>query len=359
MQDTSFSIPQSSKSTILPQVVAIVISAGLNYLVASNLGLLMRLNPVSLRPIEGRVKVVELTPSEKTRVPAAAQSEPLPPTPSPVTSSPTPPPFGQSRPVPNQQPFGASSFPNVNPGAALNPFSPKNKSTNSGQSRRRLSPKTKTRPPRNKVFVRRPGRSEAPQTSPVPRSLDSELPPNTGEKLIPNPNVPSLDGSDTNNEQTTPSGSPGSSPTGRPAGTAGKGLERVQQEYEQNIQKLRTALGSSDIIARPIQQLPRRPYPPAVTKSSRCSSKQNGNILVGILIDDQAPAENSTNSRISTSLELGDKLGNVFIGNVLAEADADAQKKHTARLPALKAREKGKKVLYQYRFEFDAKTCVT
>jgi hypothetical protein len=79
---------------------------------------------------------------------------------------------------------------------------------------------------------------------------------------------------------------------------------------------------------------------------------------VAITIDDQGEVDNSI-VPLSSSKELGDKSNNAFLGKALEESDANAQKQHASRPAALKAVERGKKVLYKFIFEYDARTCGT
>lgn len=348
MLDTSFPRFRSSKSAILSQVVAVVVSTGINYLLASNLGLLTRFNTPSDRPLVGKVKVVELTPAEKTRVPAAAKADPLVFTPTPANpSSATVSPFGQGNatgvlPVPNVTP-------NKNRLKKSTSFNPKTTSKNPNKLSSKGLPVTPSK-------TSKPGKLPIPITTQTsfPTNLESEPSQSPGGKSTPDAIPDSLD-------TPTPIGTPGgnsrqSNPGGQPQNRIDNGLKSLQQSFNQDIQKLKVALGASNIIERSPQRLPLRPYPQKAAARFRCSSEKNGYILVAIAIDDQGEVGNSI-VPLSSSPELGDKTNNAFIGKALEEADRNARMQHASRSIALKTREKGKKVLYPFFFEYDAKTC--
>lgn len=351
MIDTSFPRFRSSKSAILSQVVAVIVSTGINYLLASNLGLFTKLNDIPSRPLTGKVKVVELTPAEKTRVPAAAKADLLATTPSPFNpSSTTFPPFGQSKgvlPVPNVTP-------NKNRSEKSNSFNPKTTSKNPNKPAANGQPLAPSK-------ISKPGKLPIPikTKTALPTSLDSEPSQTPDGKLPNNPRPDNLD-----DAPASPAGNPNSggksspsSPSRQPSGKSdNSGLQSIQKIFNQDIQKLKVALGASNIIERPPQRLPIRPYPQKATARFRCSGDKNGYVLVAITIDDQGTVDSSI-VPLSSSPELGDKSNNPFIGKALEESDANAQKQHDARPPAVKAAEKGKKVLYPFVFEYDAKTC--
>lgn len=350
MLDTSFPRFRSSKSTILSQVVAVVVSTGINYLLASNLGLFTNLSGISSRPLTGKVKVVELTPAEKTRVPAAAKADPLVATPSLLNSSSTTlPPFGQGN-----QGAGVLPVPRVTPNRTQlkksNSFNPKTTSKNPNKP-------AVTGQPLAPSKISKPGKLPIPikTKTALPTDLESEPSQTPNGQPTNNPTPDNLD-----DAPASPRGNPGnkspSSPSRQPSGKSDKGLQSIQQTFNQDIQKLKKALGASNIIERPPQRLPLRPYPQKSSTRFRCSGEKNGYILVAITIDDQGEVDNSI-VPLSSSQELGDKSNNPFIGKALEESDTSAQRQHAARLPAIKAAEKGKKVLYPFIFEYDAKTC--
>jgi hypothetical protein len=82
---TNFNVP-SNFSALATKPLTILLSIGVHYVLASNLGILS-LPPLKPKPFGGTVKVVELTPAERTRVPEVVRSRPVPiapvPTPSP------------------------------------------------------------------------------------------------------------------------------------------------------------------------------------------------------------------------------------------------------------------------------------
>lgn len=348
MLDTSFPRFRSSKSTILSQVVAVVVSTGINYLLASNLGLFTNLSGIPSRPLTGKVKVVELTPAEKTRVPAAAKADPLVATPSPLNSSSTTlPPFGQGN-----QAAGVLPVPRVTPNRTQlkksNSFNPKTTSKNPNKP-------AVTGQPLAPSKISKPGKLPIPikTKTALPTNLESEPSQTPNGQPTNNPTPDNLD-----DAPASPGGNPSpSSPSRQPSGKSdNNGLQSIQQTFNQDIQKLKKALGASNIIERPPQRLPLRRYPQKATTQFRCSGEKNGYILVAITINDQGEVYNSI-VPLSSSQELGDKSNNPFIGKVLEESDASAQRQHAARPPAIKAAEKGKQVLYPFIFEYDAKTC--
>jgi hypothetical protein len=189
-----------------------------------------------------------------------------------------------------------------------------------------------------------------------PTSLDAEPSLTSDGNFTPNAKPDSLD-----DAPTTPTGTPDgnfrqSNPAGKPQGKTNNGLKSIQQTFNQEIQKLKGALGANNIIERSPQRLPVRSYPQRATTRFRCSGERNGYILVAITIDDQGTVDNSI-VPLSSSPELGDKSNNAFLGKALEEADTSAQKQHAARPLAVQTAEKGKKVLYPFIFEYDAKTC--
>ncbi len=350
MIDTSFPRFRSSKSTILSQVVAVVVSTGINYLLASNLGLFTRLSSIPSRPLTGKVKLVELTPAEKTRVPAAAKADPLVARPSPLSSSSmTSPPFSQGN-----QSARVLPFPKVTPNKAQlkksNSFNPKTTSKNPNKpaiTGKPLVPSKTSKPGKLPIPIK--------TKTALPTSLDSEPSQTPNTQPTNNPTPDNLD--DSPASPGNPNKSSPSSPSRQSSGKSdNSGLQSIQQTFNQDIQKLKKALGASNIIERPPQRLPLRPYPQKTTTRFRCSGEKNGYILVAITIDDQGTVDNSI-VPLSSSQELGDKSNNPFIGKALEESDASAQRQHAARIPAIKAAEKGKKVLYPFIFEYDAKTC--
>jgi hypothetical protein len=233
---------QSLRSTVLSQVLAIAISTGMNYLLAINLGLFARFTPPKIRPIIGGVKVVDLTPAEQTRVPAAARSKPLPITPLPVIASPQPfNPFGQTNPVPQPRSSGGFVFPTVPPNRSQPPdLSPIVIPQISPQVSVRPSPRPTAVSPRVQPLVSpRPQNSVSPQpnssrgsnNSPSPTNLDGNAVEETGSSL-----------DDPNNErQVKPSSTPSPSPT-RP--------RPIPDETNKNQSPgdLNTAISTSDAI---------------------------------------------------------------------------------------------------------------
>jgi hypothetical protein len=233
---------QSLTSTILSQVLAIAISTGINYLLAINLGLFTRFTPPKIRPIIGGVKVVDLTPAEQTRVPAAARSTPLPITPLPVNptlASPQPfNPFGQNNPVPQPRSSGGFVFPTVSPNRSQPPdLSPIVIPRISPQVS--VSPRPTAVSPRLSPLVSpRPQDSASPQPNSSPGSSNS--PPATNLDGAAEDTGSSLD--DPNNErQVKPSSTPSPSPT-RPRPLPD------ETNKNQSLGDLNTAIGTSDAI---------------------------------------------------------------------------------------------------------------
>jgi hypothetical protein len=71
-------------SALATKPLTILLSIGVHYVVASNLGI-FGLPPLKPKPFGGTVKVVDLTPAERTRVPEVVRATPVPiVTPSPV-----------------------------------------------------------------------------------------------------------------------------------------------------------------------------------------------------------------------------------------------------------------------------------
>jgi hypothetical protein len=72
-------------SALATKPLTILLSIGVHYVLASNLGI-FSLPPLKPRPFGGTVKVVDLTPAERTRVPEVVRATPVPivPTPAPV-----------------------------------------------------------------------------------------------------------------------------------------------------------------------------------------------------------------------------------------------------------------------------------
>ncbi len=236
---------QSLRSTVLSQALAIAISTGINYLLAINLGLFTRFTPPKIRPIIGGVKVVDLTPAEQTRVPAAARSTPLPITPLPVDptlASPRPfNPFGQNNPVPQPRSSGGFVFPTTPPNRSQPPdLSPIVIPRISPQVSVRPSPQPTAVSPRVQPLVSpRPQNSASPQPNSSPGSSNS--PPVTNLDGATEDTGSSLD--DPNNErQVTPPSTPTPSPT-KPRPTIPD-----ERNNNQSPGDLNTAISNSDAI---------------------------------------------------------------------------------------------------------------
>ncbi len=276
MLDTSFSRPQSSKSAILSQVVAVVISTGINYLLASNLGLFARFNTLPSRPLIGGVKVVELTPAEKTRVPAAAKADPLTLTPSPLNPSSTAlPPFGQSNPMPSNQAPGVLPFPTVNSNQSRpkkpNAFSPKTKSKNPFSKGVPVATPKLSKPSKRSIPIKTGTAS--------PTSLDTEPLQTPGIKLTPQPTSDNLDGF-----PTPPARFPKSIPQ-----TPGPNTSDNNQTPSED---LKTALKNSDEIVKGLPpgqvllggKLDSQSYPPNKFRIARAASN-NGYMVILVSVE--------------------------------------------------------------------------
>jgi hypothetical protein len=352
MLHTSLSRDQSLNPNIWSQLLAVAISTGIHYLLVSNLGLFAPLESPKIRPSGGEVKVVELTPAEQTRVPVAVRSTPVATMPgatnvAPVTS-PSFVPFGQSNSVYRPRTDGSLRSPIAVPSRII--------------PKRSFPPSGRIKTPQKPVVRRSQNPAiPTPIASSANQSLDEPIASNPAAARQRNSLNPggeqattSLDANEQQKRPTSPRPTvqPESpQPLATPSKPGGE-LQQVQLKFTQAIQNLKKEVGANDMVERPIQQVPRRTYPP----TPRCSHEQNGYIAIGILLDDQG---NSIGSSVplSSSTELGEKKENVFIGNVLMEADGSARQQHEARSSAQKAAEKGKKILYPFIFEYDAKSC--
>lgn len=88
MQQTSLLFPRKIAHPLAAKTLTIVLSIGAHYLIASNLGIFGAMTPPQLKPVRGTVKVVDLTQAERTRVPEAVKSNPLPIAQNPVNPAP-------------------------------------------------------------------------------------------------------------------------------------------------------------------------------------------------------------------------------------------------------------------------------
>jgi hypothetical protein len=181
MAQTSTNFSNSTKSTAVAQILMVGASIGLHYVVASNLGLFGRLDPVILRPTGGTVKVVDLTPAEQTRVPEAAKSRPLPIDPVPANPEP----------------------------ATRTPANPTNPGRSAGAST--FTPPNTSRPqfPPPSTQFPRPPFNQNPRQPPSPQQ--QQFPFNNNDRS--NPSSPQ-----TKPPQTTPNGSEGGSDQGNDSG---------------------------------------------------------------------------------------------------------------------------------------------
>jgi hypothetical protein len=364
-----------SKSAIFPQVLAVAISAGCHYLLVNNLGLFARFDPPKIRPLSGGVKVVELTPAEQTRVPAAAKSAPLPISPTPIdpaTATRQPfNPFGQNSPLPPTRPARATRILPTTPDKSIPP-----------RSDRSNSP---VKPPINpQIKVIPPAKQSLPTTSPSkpdssPSLDDSGAPPandRAGAGKSPSPSTgstpnsgktsPSLD--DPNSDRRTPptstaSSSPPKTPAAQPPiKKSPNELRQVQLNFDKQVQSLRSKYPG--VVEKQPETLPVRAYP----RINNCSNQRNGYVSVGVLLDDQGTPLDLPLLSTSTELEpknvgVGEnpqelnRVSALFIQSSLQEADEMAKKRYEARSAAQKVAEQGKKVFYTFIFEYDAKSC--
>ncbi len=368
---------RSSKLVIFPQVLAIAISAGLHYLLANNLDLFARFDPPKIRPFSGGVKVVELTPAEQTRVPAAVKSAPLPISPTPIdpaTATRQPfNPFGQNSPLPPTTTTKPARILPTTPDKSIPPQSDRSN--------------VRVKPPLSPEIKVSPSPPLSPPTTPPPKpgdspSLDDGGTPSSSS----NPTSPGTPGSkpqgSPNQETTAPSledpkgtrvpPSPPTAPSSPkkippaqpPIKKSPNELRQVQLKFDKQVQSLRSKYPG--VVEKQPAALPIRDYPRIIVKN--CSNQRNGYVSVGVLLDDEGTPLDLPLLSTSTELEpknvgvgenpqASNRMSGLFIQSSLKEADEMAKKQYEARSAAQKVAEQGKKVLYTFIFEYDAKSC--
>jgi hypothetical protein len=323
--------------------LAVAFSAGVHYVVASNLHLFAFPEPPKLRPVGGTVKVVNLTAAEQNRVPNAVKSSPLP-----IASNPVNPSVASQggnafpnsafppavSPSPNPAPSPTRSSANTNPSPTVQP-SP-NRSANPS-----ISPSTRLGLDPNRTLGSfPPGAPGSPGGSQSPQPTGTSSP---GRSTSPTTQPPG-----TTSPQPSPSPSPVTPPKPSPSGN---NLAAAQTQFDQS---LKVMAGPQDVdIQRPLS-IQDAVYPPRY----KCNNSQDKYVLVGIILSDSSDDGFSADRDEGYSLrEIVVPAGDELSAEAIQLGMTAAQNSHRARSTAQKLQEKGKRILYKFQFKYNRQTC--
>lgn len=375
---------------IEPTSIAILGSIALHAILGVSLPFFTQLEKEIKKADPGTVKVVELTPNELQRIPQA------PPTPAPQIA--TPPPV-----VPNPQAATPPSAPPISPNSPTVPFSPiriplekLNPKPSKGKKAQPAIPQKQpiaplfdpnisfkptpkpTKSPDKKAVTTKPTPIPIPKPAPIPikkkpkvttinpiPTVDSD---DDGGNLQPtNPaTAPSTQAQKPANtppastaNSTRPAGQSGTQPSGTPGSDSnsfpqfyGKysaaATERIQQYLKAYPGiKLYTpvTLRQSYPVGLPCSSVPQAPFIVLMTAFDKVPENNDNNPLG----ESTAPSIDKPYVAADRDTPENRKLGELAVNTALYEANKADQN----RPPA----DKGKKVLYQYRVQFDPTTC--
>jgi hypothetical protein len=350
MAQTSLSFSNIARSHTTTQLLMILASIGLHYLIANNLGLFGRLDPVKLKPAGGTVKVVDLTPAEQTRVPQAVRSNPLPIDPTPVNPEPA-----TRAPINTPAPRTPGAFAPPTNRSPLPPPSSQIPRTPNSQNPPNQTPRQPQTPPKNPTakgpeipIVPRPARPSQ-QDGTVSRSGTTEGN-NSGSRQPrrrPKDDSQNSDSSERQRNPKDPSPSPIPKPIPDPPlpDPDPNDLVALQKKFNQDVQGLRQSVpGAEEKDAK----LPRKQNYPTGVNSCR-GQKKNGYIFFAILRKKEDPEGNDLQpTKIQISSFLGEE------GKQLAIKKLDEASQYVASQTA----DAGKNILYKFSFEYQASSCL-
>jgi hypothetical protein len=372
-----------------PTSIAILGSIALHAIIGAGLPFFTQLEQEIKKADPGTVKVVELTPNELQRIPQA------PPIPAPQVA--TPPPV-----VPNPQAATPPSTPPISPNSPTIPFSPiripleklipqPSKGSKEQQAIPQqqpaqpkfdpnisLNPTPKpTKSPDKKAITAKP--TPIPKPAPIPikkkpkptlvnpiPTVDSDddggdlqptTPATTPSTQAQNPVNPTPTGTATN--PTRPAGQSGTQPSGTPGSDsnsfppfygkyAAAATERIQQylkAYPGIVLYTPVTLRQSYPVGLPCSSVPQAPFIVLMTAFDKVPENNENNPLG----DSTAPSIDKPYVAADRDTPENRKLGELAVNTAIYAANKADQD----RPPA----DKGKKVLYQYRVQFDPTTC--
>jgi hypothetical protein len=373
---------------IEPTSIAILGSIALHAIIGASLPFFTQLEKEIKKADPGTVKVVELTPNELQRIPQA------PPTPAPQIA--TPPPV-----VPNPQAATPPITPPISPNSPTIPFSPiriplekLNPKPSKGKKEQQAIPQKQPKPPlfdRSVSFDPTPKPTKSPDKKatttkpaliPIPKPVPQPIA-KKPKKTIVNP-IPSVDSDDdggdskptdpaTANPQaqkpanTQPAATGNSTrpagPLGQPSVTAGgdgNGFPYPEGKFREAVlaRLVKYQQAYPDIKPYPTILLSQS-YPPGVI----CPKVKQSDFIVLMAAFDKVPEKkegnplgDSTAPSIDEPYVAADrespenrKLAEIAVNAALYAANKADQDRPLA--------DRGKRVLYQYRVEFDKTTC--
>jgi hypothetical protein len=365
MTQSSIDPSNSPPSNVPFQVLAAVLSVGMHYIIASNLGLFDRLIPVPIKPVGGTVKAVDLTAAEQSRVPEAAKAKPLPVNPiqsgteqatqpipnaaSPGVMSGNAPRNNNSNPTPQRS---ARSTPQVNQPGILPKPSKTIRKTDPGfkvdRSRKLpdITAKTDGSENQNDRQGSKGGRSSRTTQLDSQTGIDSQNPSSPSPTKSPSPT-------------TLPSSpSPTKSPPSTTPPSKSQSYAAVKKEFDQAVQAIKN---SPDVEIMPNEAVPPQNYP-----SGACTSignKVDRYVIVGITLryKESNPssiisADNDGKGEI-VDIEIRPKGEKEFSGEAVDIAEKYAQSQYSRLTQEQKKARKGKRLYYEKPIVFQASTC--
>jgi hypothetical protein len=373
---------------IEPTSIAILGSIALHAIIGASLPFFTQLEKEVKKAEPGTVKVVELTPNELQRIPQA------PPTPAPQIA--TPPPV-----VPNPQAATPPSTPPISPNSPTIPFSPiriplekLNPKPSKGKKEQQAIPQKQPTAPifdPNITFNPTPKPTKSPEkkattTKPTPIPKPAPIPIKKKPKVaIVNP-IPTVDSDDdggnlqptkpatdsstqvqkpvntppaSTTNSTRPAGQSGTQPSGtldsdsnrfppfygRHAAAALARLEQYERAYPGIIKILPKSVSQPYPAGTVCPKIKETPFIVLMVAFDKVPEQKEGNLLG----DSSAPSIDEPYVAADRDTPENRKLAELAVNTAIYEANKADQN----RSPA----DKGKKVLYQYRVQFDPTTC--
>jgi hypothetical protein len=353
---TDYSKFTQSSGTV--QVLMLWASLALHFLVGSNLGLFGRLDPIKVKPVGGTVRVVDLTPSEQTRVPEAAKSKPLPIAPIPVN------PETATRTLANSTNVGRSGASDFAPPRANRPPLPRPSGQVLSTPSNQTPAQSPQRPfPPNPPTNNKDNRVDTPIIKPPKVSQDN--PDGQSDKNDGN-------GQRGNNKKRLNSdSSPDTSTTEEKIGSSGKKQtttplkttpDIVESPFQNSIDNNTSEKSRAQIIdnfrkfnlnvdiRRPVTRISQK-YP----TGEICRTSKIFNVVT-ILRDYEDPTDKDPNG--NPRLKEGQEEGTAVdpkntLGAVAAnQGQEDAKKQHANRPVSQKVTERGKYISYEFEIKF-------
>jgi hypothetical protein len=368
-----------------PTTIALIGSIALHALIGASLPFFHQLEQEGKKADPGTVKVVELTPSELQRIPQA------PPTPKPqVFAPPT---------VPSTKVVTPPSTPPISPNSPTVPFSPiripLEKITPQPPKGRKDQQATPQSQPKTPIFDPKISFKPTPKNSPSPtpdqlKPTPKPTPVIVTKPQVTNPTIPAKNSDDDGGEfqpvtpTTTPRQQPQSTNPTRPAGGSAPSKPVDQPSGQSSGQSAgsggdgnssfpypygKYAAAVTARIAKYLQTYPGivvynptlllQSYPPGIP----CSKTKQAPFSVLMVAFDKVPNNANNNvlgsntapsidePYVATDRDTPDnrRLGEIAIDAALSTANKADQNRPSA--------DQGKRVLYQYRVQFDPTTC--